>query len=951
MGTEAPAVSVHAVESWSSQQVKNISKTDLIIPLLCVVDVFLSSHFSPFRGHYFVPSLQPEQLKRDIESKKEGEENEECIAFHSVFSDEDEGDLDKGINFPHRLPLLRGISFSGRAASPNVKMMGSGSQQSDRKCNNDTSVHMGVADAEGSYPTYIDLCTNTIITNVNCCDYISKVTVETTGLGEKISSEMRANSIIQDLSWRTAHPSNLHNREMLLTVDKGNTLKVWSARRMELSIPITTATRSISGAGTSCIVSGNFHAHINPDVSLLLGTTLQRLVQDTSVIECGSSAISCECNFRPVRVSWMNHLLCSSSEQEYWLPNSTHSRNQDVTNAHEGSKSNRGMNGATTTSIGNGNSCDTRRAKSERVLGSALHRVDPQDFSYSDHGSTFNHGSASGIWLSVLAPYHPIDDPNNYQKSGNDNNVDIDVSDSYENTDVGQIRAQSMIKSKSASDQRTEHFQYSFVCLNSHPHSHQTQAIVRGRGPIIPLGSALFDPSTPIKLDERKSNSFAAISKSFVSGRFSSDGLGHPFSVEIVTVLKDAILGNLEGIYNDDRYMGVGMVRSDQQHGRTERCLVKVINCISKQVDEFKILPATGALMRNGPHRSARVDAAVHTDNLRSGAGFLTIPSLSYDLLYPAETHESNETRVVQDMSHHLAVNLKDNSDICHGTKKSANGQERINLQYVLPFSTDSLAGTSQASLSAFDAYGKVYRVCSDTSNAFPIPCRSIESYAPPYLDLSEQQQAQPEHVESISHNILPSPLKAVGLMNMNASIQHGADKKGSKECSSDLEYSVVRAIVVPFNSLRSANNNITTDSNDISCSSGADQLLLVLQHSSLYGLRIVIWSKATSKTNSRGHEEDDDGTDQSDALDSTPSDLPDSTMARIPPVQDMPANDVLRESLQPRTDVYVAEVVPDPLYGLGLRLDIRDGAIIGEKHDCLYISLLVCSYAFLRFL
>ena len=142
MGTEAPAVSVHAVESWSSQQVKNISKTDLIIPLLCVVDVFLSSHFSPFRGHYFVPSLQPEQLKRDIESKKEGEENEECIAFHSVFSDEDEGDLDKGINFPHRLPLLRGISFSGRAASPNVKMMGSGSQQSDRKCNNDTSVHI-----------------------------------------------------------------------------------------------------------------------------------------------------------------------------------------------------------------------------------------------------------------------------------------------------------------------------------------------------------------------------------------------------------------------------------------------------------------------------------------------------------------------------------------------------------------------------------------------------------------------------------------------------------------------------------------------------------------------------------------------------------------------------------------------------------------------------------------
>ena len=923
IGTEAAAVGVHSDKLGSSQEVENSSKTDQIIPLLCMVDVFLSSHFSPFRGHFFIPSLQSEQLKkcqRDSESKKEGEDNEECIAFHSVFSDEGEGDLDKGIDFPHRLPLLRGVSFSGRAASPsNIKIIGSGSQQGDRKGINDTSMQTGVADAEGSYPTYIDLCTNTVITNINCCDYITKISAETTRKNEKTSLEMRANAdaVVQDLSWRVAHPSNLHNREMLLTIDKGNILKVWSARRMELSIPVTTATRSISGAGTSCIVSGNFHAHINPEVSLLLGTSLQQLVQDTSVIEYGSSAASCNRYLGAVRVSWMNHLLCSSSEQEYWLQNTAHSLNQDVTNALEGSASSREMNGATATSISN--SSDVRKVKSERAFGSTAQRVNPQDFSHSETGSTFNHGSASGIWLAVLAPYHLLNDPINVRNSGDDRNIDIDAIDSDENN--GQIRSQSMIRNKSVSTQRTEHFQYSFVCLNSHPHSNQTQAVVRGRGPIISVGSALFVPNTPIKLGE-KSNCFAAVSKFFVSGRFASDGSGHPFSIDIVTALKDAKCDNLEGRCDDKRYMR--MIGSYLRKGRAESCLVKVISCINKHVGEMKNLPATGL------HRP------VPTEGLRSGAGFFTLPALTYDLLYLGTASESNEARFVEDMSQNCAVTLNDNTDDCRGTKNTENSRERISLQYVLPFSADSLAGTSQACLSAFDAYGQVFRVCSDTSNAFPIPCRNIETDVKPYHDLSEQQRAQPEHLDSISQNILPSPLKAVGLIDLNASNRYGAEKKGVKGCSSDSEYSVVRAMVVPSDSLRLADDDVSGNSNDLSCSSEADQLLLILQHSLQYGLKIVIWSKTPSNKNSKGDEEDN-GIDRSSALDSTPFDPLDSTNVRVPPVQDIPANDVPRGPFESRTDVYVAEVVPDPLYGLGLRLDIRDGAIIGEKHNCLH--------------
>lgn len=897
-----------------------------VIPILCIVDVFLSLHFAPFRGHRFLDLCKRDD--REVDSKKDGDGSEECTAFHSVLGDESEGDVDRNGDFPHRLPLLRGLSFPGRAASPlNMKMSGSGSQKSDRRGSND---NMGRADAEGSSPTYINLCTNTVITSANCHECILTVNTEVEGSDRKTTLETRNFAILQNLSWRAAHPSNLHNREMLLTIDRGSVLKVWSARRMELSIPITTATRSISGAGTSCIVSGNFHTHIHPDVSLLFERSVKRLVQDSLDIEQWPTADDHNRIDGPVSVSWMSNLACPSSEEgELRQLNSAHTLHLDATNELDLSASYQGETAASMTSSSSGGS-GGKRAESERAFGSTAHGIDRLDRnSNEDNSSAFNSFGASGVWLSVLAPYCLLEDSCNGCKSVDGRNSDV-----IESVNARRPRARHMSTSNTSTRiEQPKYLQYSFVCLNSHAQSHQMQAIVRGKGPIIPLGSALFFSDTRVERPENVSNCFAAISQSFVLGRFASNGLGYPLSVEIAAVLKDADTDNWKSEVAID-YLG-GKEGPAVRNQRTDSCLVKVISCISKHVVTSSHLLAVKALSKNAHPRPSKADIRLPSQDSRSGRGlgFITVPSLAYDLLFIDNGHKSNRN-VVAD------INGNDNA-IPDEMKILQRSEERTSLQYVLPFNADSLAGAYQAYLSAFDAHGQVFRVSHRSSSLHSTAFtsfRNIQDQVQVFsqLGLSEQQQIKPGQSEAISYNILPSLVETVGLMDTSTTTYHDSPESGVGGHLSDLECFVIRAIVVPFSAMKGSgkeereevDTHIPTDQYAATDSGMQNlredsQLLLVLQHSMQSGLRIVVWSRSTSKYATEADKEDRDASDLSESLglNSDPS-RSDTPQLKVPVVQDSLCGT--------HSSTYTAEVSPDPRYGLGLRLDIKDGSIVG---------------------
>ena len=57
--------SKHDEEGHSSDLEKKRIRVTPFIPVLCIVDVFLSSHFTPFRGHFAPPPPINESLKKD----------------------------------------------------------------------------------------------------------------------------------------------------------------------------------------------------------------------------------------------------------------------------------------------------------------------------------------------------------------------------------------------------------------------------------------------------------------------------------------------------------------------------------------------------------------------------------------------------------------------------------------------------------------------------------------------------------------------------------------------------------------------------------------------------------------------------------------------------------------------------------------------------------------------
>ena len=932
--------SKHDEEGQASDLEKKRIRMTPFIPVLCIVDVFLSSHFTPFRGHFAPPPPINESLKKD---KAEGKDDrgeaagsEDCSAFHSVVSSQGEADFSRKPSEPLSLspPLARVDSTLSNA----TKTSGSGSQKSERRSSSnsntasgDFAAYLNGSDAEGSSPTYIDLRTNTTISGSACKDYLIELRTRRSTFDETAAVDLRTKSSVKDYSWRRAHPSNLDQSEILLTFDRDGVLKVWAIRRRELSIPVTTATRSISGAGTSCIVSGNFQQHVNPDVSLLMEKHVLELVSDSVTSSGNKGDESIIGSADSVSVSWMNHLICPESEQKSL---SRHDSSSQV-------KTTLSPIYSPDTNNTNNSSSDSFNGKESGERGNRNKGV--SDI-HNSHSSDHHHdGGASGIWLSVTAPYSLL---------GDHCDTNCDTTDGADSGSDHNLRD----RDKS----HVDHLQYHFICLNVHPLSHQTQVTVRGKGPIIRIGSAMFPPSSAATRNSLLSSSFSSISQSFVSGRFGSDGMGDPFSVEIVTVLKDTataypnyanITSLLHG-YNE-QFRGIR---------RPKNCLVKVINGYSQRIRGPKQSFAKNPLplSKAVPHRIPRSDSRGLLEERKGG--FTVFPLDAYDLLYSDVSPQENNGRVRYESNSGTDSSgvdeIQPDSESFSALTGPENRGQRIDLSGVLPSSRDSLAGNHQATLSSFDTYGHVLRVScpsfpsssSSSSSSSSGTTVSSNMQVLSRLGLAEQQLLRSTESETISHEILPIVLEIFGLADMTFATQHFSSSIGSAVHSVDNsdknpKYSVIRAIVVPYSALEGSGSGgqtkqmqsfstsrNRTDSMQSSSSPKKEQLLIVLLQSKQYGLQVVLWTDGVRKVHKRSKSEGEDADDG--YVPSTPTSYHNNAITPRTPrekVAPLSIDAWHGEGLGDHSGEYTVEILPDSQFGLGLRLDVRDNAIIGE--------------------
>jgi hypothetical protein len=858
---------------------KEDSAVSAVIPVMCVVDVFLSSHFSPFRGHYYLPSNFPSSTKgRDKESDdKDGDvEGEDCSSFHSVFSeDESEADRDSikdrgGVETPRPLSQTssRSTPASGKVAGTTPRPLGYISQRSEKGALGSAGVVEGAvpsggSDMEGSVPTYVDLVSNSTIAPSSFSEYVNRVPPRGSSLDSSVHSAHTL-SAVQQMSWRKAQPSDLDSREMLLTVDRGSALKVWSARRRELSIPVTTATRSISGAGTSCIVTGNFHTHINPDVTLIIESSLHQML--------GTSGTPAE----SVCVCWIEHVTCPASEQRHTsreveaapLPRNT-SRNK-VAPASRSSSRDRSPN------------------MSFADLGS----------SSFDLSSTHEPG-VSGVWFSILAP-------SDYSRKGEGSDCESPFDDAA--TDDGD-------KSKGdggvSTVQGLKYFQYRFACLSTSMETQQTQAAVWGFGPILPLGSALFPPSVTPK------NLFAEVQKSFVVGRFSSSGYGFPFSLDTVTVLRDADIG--EEIRREREREEDAEVLSREVRSRHENKL----SCIMKIT--------SGSSERYHGHRK---------EDSSTASGSKELLTYAAEALNNSPAYFTVPTKVVHNIVYNNACEVRRDDPTAPPTDHTGGIDTGLctipSLAHTLPFTADSLAGLAQTNLSQYDSTGRTYRtsgpaLSSFSSSPFHSPSSSSSCPAIPpamhnieilsRLGLAEQlQQHQP--LEAVTYEILPSTPQAFGLVDL--AVPYGKSSRKNKSSVASANFSVVRSIVVPFDSLKGSR----FQSEQGESTRGGDeelgtQVLVVLEESETHGTRLLLWTHRPEQ----------------------PCRKLDTTCCLSEPVA-RGSPTVEQSALEPDTAAplasegsrytgergYIVEIVPDPLYGLGLRLNVKDTVTVVDS-------------------
>ena len=853
---------------------------DSIIPVLCVVDVFLSSHFLPFKGHYVLPNINNNTNKGDGEEKKEVE-TEDCSSFHSVFS-EDESEADRYIETPRFLPGNRTSLSSGKAgSSTSSKPAVLSSLRVDKSSFNSSVAGDGVthswgnSDVEGSVPTYIDIQLNTTITASCLSDYIvgSRVSREGSGVFDAVIdfTTPHATVALCTLAWRKAHPSDLDSSEIFLTLDKASTLKVWSTRRRELAIPVTTATRSISGAGTSCIVTGNFHTHINPDVTLVYETSVYALLRGGSVDECEGYDVP--------RVDWIEHVTCPASEQRH-LSNRSMETSAAVLSApsHQnetvvrGSAGSMGKRNASLSSMGTHGGSRERVADTHHSLNSSI---------TSDHDHIHvRDASESGMWLSILAHH----------------NGSFDSPHMDEENDRGTVDGVNVAKNTISNSNpcRSRYLQYHFACLNNNTVTQMSQAVIRGCGSVIPIGSSHFPPSAVSQ------NSFSDILQSYVVGRFSSTGLGFPFSADIVTIYRDTVDSSLSNGCSDKV--------TKRMRSASDSCYVKIACGVSEIALDRRhctSLPVTPS--RNTAKTTAAETASPAHAGDTGRWRFTVNPKTSFDILY-----------------HNNASNCNTQSNK-EGNSNPKESRMSPSLRRVLPFSTDSLAGVAQAKISRFDSHGQVFRVSNPgpLNSNFQVTSRSPPLWNTPVLSrlglVEQQQQHQP--YEAVSYEILPSIPQTYGLIHMS---EHSVSPSGGDD--EGVEYSVIRAIIVPLSALL----------NDVLCDDGAEplrggskdngtQALLVLQSSGEGAMRLLVSTHEMDHAYGDRHvtlSEDHtvDGNDSTQRTSTTSSDA---------------AGERDLESMEESThsdSLYAVSVSPDLQYGLGLRLDVRDNAIIVDS-------------------
>ena len=914
-----------------------------IIPILCVVDVFLSSHFSPFRGHYLLPTQSA--LRKgsgrgiaDLDDKlnrKEGDED--CSSFHSVFS-EDESEMDRALDSGGHTPT-KDISNSISLKTHFDKVMGSSALKGEGDGIGgagagahayDSAPYAGSSssgsDSESSVPTYLELCSNTAIAPSSFSNYsvpsqgLSSSTASASkGTVNAAMSQRNKRAKLYHMAWRKAQPCDLDSREILLTVDYGGTLKVWSARRRELIIPVTTATRSISGAGTSCIVTGSFQTHINPDVSLLYEGLVSRLVWQSSV-----SAVSRDAS--AVHVGWMEHATCPASEQR-------HSSSSPLTlepAAVTGSRSNGTANPSTFTSTSSSNTNRAQHAGAADRKGEAdssfpaTGQGQGQGQGYDSRG--FHDSAVSGMWISILAPCDLIGDTYALARS--------------DSTGVDGICSDFITRGDASYEKQSSNYQYSFVCMNSNADSQHTEAAVYGRGAIVHVGPSLFPPSASIKLR----NFFSQVSQSFAVGRFSSSGLGYPFSVDIVTILKD-----LETQGQGQRCKGSGEGEGRLSANTLRNRLIKVINGISERTVDQKIGTRTAPGTGTGTVESKKVEG--------DGKGFIVSPTTIYDVLYSrcvtegagvAVDTKGGSARGGSPVCVDILPTIDNDHEDLHqaGAYDQATARPMVStsFQRALPFSTDSMAGLMQTNLTRFDSMECTYRVSgpalalppSSSSTSVPPPTHaSFTSILPPTVKnieiLSRQgitelhQQHQP--LEAVTYEILPCIPQTYGLVDMT--IGPSFSPSASTE---SVEYSVIRAIVVPFDSLKKSSGKAQRPAAQPLCRTEG-HLLVVLQ-SCKSGMRLLLWTDRDVRGQSAGPSV---GQPVGQPLGGGPSLSPsDSTTADS---ASAPSGAGGREvgcrgghDAPSGGRTYTVKVTPDPQYGLGLRLDVRDGIVVVDS-------------------
>ena len=846
-----------------------------------MVDVFLSSHFSPFRGHYYLPSNFPSSTKgRDKESEdKDGDvEGEDCSSFHSVFSeDESEADRDRdrgGGETPR--PLSQSSSrpnpTSGKVAGLTPKPLGYISQRSEKGAlgnagMGESTMPSGGCDMEGSVPTYVDLVSNTSIAPSSFSEYVCHSPPNGPSQDSTVNSAHRLSGV-QQMSWRKAQPSDLDSREMLLTVDRGSVLKVWSARRRELSIPVTTATRSISGAGTSCIVTGNFHTHINPDVTLIIESSVLQML--------GTNESSGEA----VCVSWIEHVTCPASEQRH---------------------TSRGLEAPPLTQS------TTRNKVAAASSSSSSSRDRSPNMSFADLGSSsFDQSSShelgvSGVWLSILAPC-------DYSRKGGDSDCESPFDDAATD-DVNKVESEGDGGVCTAQD--LKYFQYRFACLSTSMESQQTQAAVWGFGPILPLGAALFPPSAAAKY------LFSEVQKSFVVGRFSSSGFGFPFSVDTITVLRDA--ESEEEMVRESEEDAEIYCRELRSKGRdNQSCLMKITSGSSERYLGHR-------KEESSVFRGTREPLSYAAEALHNSPAYFTVPTKEvHDILYNTACEGGRDDSNTPASNNRGGVG----SGLCAAPS----------LRHSLPFTADSLAGLAQTNLSPYDSTGSICRTSgpalSSSSPCLPSSSSSSSSSwypaMPPAmqnieilsrLGLAEQQQ-QHQPLEAVTYEILPSIPQAFGLVDL--AVPHGKSRRKDKSSEVSASYSVVRSIVVPLSSLKEYRHHSGQGRSTGGAEGDSDtQVLIVLEDSETHGTRLVLWTHRPEQPYS-----DLDTrccTDEPVAIDTSTAE-----QRSVEPDTAAPLSGEGSSYTGERG--YIVEIVPDPQYGLGLRLNVKDTVTVVDN-------------------